>query len=57
MELKKSLYSRGSCAHNVFSKYDINGDGYLSMDELTKCCGSVVPGGWGEPHYQYGTKP
>lgn len=33
-----------SCAPSVFSALDVNGDGRLSVGELTRCCQQMVPG-------------
>lgn len=35
---------QGGAAHHLFKQYDVQGDGRLSVDELTKCCACLVPG-------------
>ncbi|KAG1669669.1 hypothetical protein FOA52_002053 [Chlamydomonas sp. UWO 241] len=43
-ELQQRLCAKASKAHRMFARHDVNRDGYLSVDELTKCCSTLVPG-------------
>lgn len=43
-ELSRRLYTKANCAHPVFKQFDLNGDGFLSVDELSTCCSALVPG-------------
>lgn len=43
-ELRQRLYAKASGAHSLFQAFDVNGDGYLSVKELTECCQQLVPG-------------
>lgn len=41
--LKQRLFSKAASANALFKSVDINGDGVLSVDELTACCKKLVP--------------
>ncbi|MEW5312363.1 MAG: hypothetical protein WDW38_004004 [Sanguina aurantia] len=41
--LKQRLFSKAASVHALFKSVDVNGDGVLSVDELTACCRKLVP--------------
>ncbi len=42
--LRTRLYQKGDSAKPVFRRYDVDGDGCLSVETLTKCCETLVTG-------------
>ncbi|GAX76324.1 hypothetical protein CEUSTIGMA_g3770.t1 [Chlamydomonas eustigma] len=43
-KLRKRLYEKANAANYVFQQEDVDRDGCLSVDVLTKCCNVLVPG-------------